>query len=71
LTASRLDQVEARGRTTCVITRLEFETLCREREVRAEPAGILRELGVLGYAGAVTIFDAEDWEESPLRFRRL
>jgi len=65
---SRLDHAETQGRTTCVFTRLDFQPLCKEREVQVEPAGILRELGVLGYAGAVTIFDAEAWEETPLRF---
>jgi hypothetical protein len=48
LPGSRLDHAEARGRTTCVLSRLEFQSLCKERMVQVEPAGILRELGVLG-----------------------
>jgi len=71
LPGPRLDHAEALGRTTCVFTRLEFQSLSKEREVHVETAGILRKLCVLGYTGGVTIVDAEAWEEMPLRFRRV
>jgi hypothetical protein len=64
---SRLDHAEVRGSTTWVPTRLDFKSLCKEREVQVEAAGILRERGVLGSAGAGTFFDAEAWEEASQR----
>ena len=66
---SRLDQVTALGRTSCVMTWTEFEALRKVRQVDQELREIFQELGVLGYVGPVTIFEAGNWSEAPLTFR--
>ena len=64
-----VSQVEASGGETCVLTWPEFEALGKARTVIVENRDIFRDLGVLGYAGPVTIFHNEYWSSKPLKFR--
>ena len=66
---SLVRQVEAVGGETCVLTWPEFEALGKARSVIVENRDIFRDLGVLGYAGSVTIFHSEYWSSKPLKFR--
>lgn len=62
-------QVEAAGGETCVLTWPEFEALAKARTLVMENRDIFRDLGVLGYAGSVTIFHSESWSSKPLKYR--
>ena len=64
-----VSQIEAMGGETCVLTWPEFEALAKARTLVVENRDIFRDLGVLGYAGNVTIFHGEYWSSKPLRFR--
>jgi len=66
--AAWIQQLETAGVETCVLTWPEFEALGKVRAVEAENRDIFRDLGVLGYAGSVTIFHADYWSGKPLKF---
>lgn len=69
--AAKVALAQSRGTTVCAVSITEFECLEEKHRVTSEDRPILCELGVLGYAAGITLFDSEIWSDGPLRFRGL
>lgn len=67
---AKLQKVLGEGRASCALTWTEFEDVRSGPDVEQEGREIFQDLGLLGYyRGAVAIFDAGNWSDSPLTFR--
>jgi hypothetical protein len=69
--AAKLALAQTRGTSICALSIHEFECLEETHKATAEERPIFCELGVLGYAAGLTLFDSEIWTDKPLLFREL
>lgn len=68
----KLEEAQRLGDSVVVLTHMEFEALAetaRPRVVYREQREIFSILGVLGYIGGLTIFDAAMWNAKPFHHR--